>query len=61
MRSDEAKCGKRQSPGRSLYNALGYTKEELDKPGANEFTIKAYEELLHKLECNINYDILNKK
>ena len=36
-------------------------KEELDKPGANEFTIKAYEELLHKLECNINHDILNKK
>ena len=32
MRSDEAKCGKRQSPGRLLYNALGYTKEELDKP-----------------------------
>ena len=32
MRSDEAKCGKRQSPGRSLYNALGYTKEELDNP-----------------------------
>ena len=32
MRSDEAKCGKRQSPGRSLYNALGYTKDELDKP-----------------------------
>ena len=32
MRSDESKCGKRQSPGRSLYNALGYTKEELDKP-----------------------------
>ena len=32
MRSDEAKCGKRQSPGRSLYNALGYSKEELDKP-----------------------------
>ena len=32
MRSDEAKYGKRQSPGRSLYNALGYTKEELDKP-----------------------------
>ena len=32
MRIDEAKCGQRQSPGRSLYNALGYTKEELDKP-----------------------------
>lgn len=32
MRSEEAKCGKQQAPGRSLYNALGYTKEELDKP-----------------------------
>ena len=32
MRSDEAKCGKQQAPGRSLYNALGYTKEELSKP-----------------------------
>ena len=32
MRSDEAKCGKQQAPGRSLYNALGYTQEELDKP-----------------------------
>lgn len=32
MRSEEAKCGKRQAPGRSLYNALGYTQEELDKP-----------------------------
>ena len=32
MRSDEAKLGKQQAPGRSLYNALGYTKEELEKP-----------------------------
>jgi len=32
MRSDEAKLGKKQAPGRSLYNALGYTKEELEKP-----------------------------
>lgn len=32
MRSDEAKCGKQQAPGRSLYNALGYTQEELDRP-----------------------------
>lgn len=29
-------------------------REELDKNEGNEFTIKAYEELLHKLECNIN-------
>ncbi len=32
MRSDEAKSGKQAAPGRSLYNALGYTKEELSKP-----------------------------
>ena len=44
-----------------MLKAIEKEKEELDKPGANEFTIKAYEELLHKLECNINYDILNKK
>ena len=44
-----------------MLKAVEKGKEELDKPGANEFTIKAYEELLHKLECNINYDILNKK
>lgn len=32
MRSEEAKCGKSQAPGRSLYNALGYTEEELNRP-----------------------------
>lgn len=32
MRSDEAKSGKQQAPSRSLYNALGYTKEEMDRP-----------------------------
>ena len=32
MRSDAAKKGVAQAPHRSLFNALGYTKEELDKP-----------------------------
>lgn len=32
MRSDEAKLGKQQAPGRSLYRALGYTEDELKKP-----------------------------
>jgi dihydroxy-acid dehydratase len=32
MRSDNAKCGDAQAPARSLFNALGYTKEELDRP-----------------------------
>ena len=32
MRSDNAKKGMQQAPHRSLFNALGYTKEELDRP-----------------------------
>ncbi len=32
MRSDAAKKGLQQAPHRSLWNALGVTKEELDKP-----------------------------
>ena len=30
-------------------------KEELDKTGANEFTIRDYEVLIDKLEYNINH------
>ena len=32
MRSDKVKKGAGQAPHRSLFNALGYTKEELDRP-----------------------------
>ncbi len=32
MRSDHVKSGMQQAPHRSLFNALGMTKEELDKP-----------------------------
>ncbi len=32
MRSDNAKKGMQQAPHRSLFNALGLTKEELDRP-----------------------------
>ena len=32
MRSDAVKTGMAQAPHRSLFNALGYTKEELSKP-----------------------------
>lgn len=32
MKSDNAKSGMQQAPARSLFNALGYTKEELRKP-----------------------------
>lgn len=37
-----------------MWKLVKKEKEELDKHGANEFTIKDLEELLHKLECNIN-------
>ena len=32
MRSDQVKKGMAQAPHRSLFNALGYTKEELERP-----------------------------
>ena len=32
MKSDNVKCGMQQAPHRSLFNALGMTKEEMDKP-----------------------------
>ena len=32
MRSDAVRKGMQQAPHRSLFNALGYTKEELDRP-----------------------------
>ena len=32
MRSDHVKKGMQQAPHRSLFNALGFTKEEMDKP-----------------------------
>ena len=31
MKSDNVKKGMQQAPHRSLFNALGYTKEELDR------------------------------
>ena len=32
MRSDTVRKGTQQAPHRSLFNALGMTKEEMDKP-----------------------------
>ena len=34
-------------------------REELDKNEGNEFTIRDYEVLLHKLECNLNHEMKN--
>ena len=32
MKSDAVKKGMQQAPHRSLFNALGFTQEEMDKP-----------------------------
>ncbi len=32
MRSDNVKKGMQQAPHRSLFHALGFTREEMDKP-----------------------------
>ena len=32
MRSDSVKAGSQQAPHRSLFNALGLTKEEMERP-----------------------------
>ncbi len=32
MRSDHVKAGIQQAPHRSLFNALGFTREEMQKP-----------------------------
>ena len=32
MKSDNVKCGMQQAPHRSLFNALGFTEEEMKKP-----------------------------
>ena len=32
MRSDNVKSGMQQAPHRSLFNALGFTEEEMKKP-----------------------------
>ena len=32
MRSDAVKTGTQQAPHRSLFNALGMTKEEMERP-----------------------------
>lgn len=42
-----------------MLKAVEKEKEELDKSGANEFTIRDYEVLIYKLERNIIHEIKN--
>ena len=42
-----------------MWKLVKKEKEELCKNEANEFIIRDYEELLHKLECNLNHEMKN--
>ncbi len=44
MRSDNAKTGMQQAPHRSLFNALGFTKEELERPLVG--VVSSYSEII---------------
>ena len=54
MRSDAVKTGTQQAPHRSLFNALGMTKEEMDRPLVG--IVSSYNEIVpgHMNLCEIN-------
>ena len=47
MRSDNVKTGMQQAPHRSLFNALGLTKEELERPLVG--IVCAYNEIAERI------------
>ena len=47
MRSDTVKKGIQQAPHRSLFNALGLTEEELDRPLIG--VVSSYNEIVFKV------------
>ena len=51
MNSDHVKKGMQQAPHRSLFNALGYTKEEMERPLVG--IVSSYNEIVpgHKDGC----------
>ena len=51
MRSDAVKTGTQQAPHRSLFNALGMTKEEMDRPLVG--IVSSYNEIV---PCHMNLD-----
>ena len=52
MRSDNVKKGAERAPNRSLFYAMGYTKEELDRPLIG--VVSAHSEIVpgHFVQCN---------
>ena len=47
MRSDAVKTGSQQAPHRSLFNALGLTKEEMERPLVG--IVSSYNEIVRYL------------
>ena len=54
MKSDNVKKGMQQAPHRSLFNALGFTKEEMDKPLVG--IVSSYNEIGRK-EIKTNFNL----
>ena len=58
MQSDNVKKGMQQAPHRSLFNALGFTKEEMDKPLIG--IVSSYNEIvpghMTLIDCQIDED-----
>ena len=49
MKSDTVRKGTQQAPHRSLFNALGMTKEEMDKPLVG--IVSSYNEIVPGQNC----------
>ena len=47
MKSDHVKKGMQQAPHRSLFNALGFTEEEMNKPMVG--IVSSYNEIVPEL------------
>ena len=51
MRSDTVTKGKQQAPHRSLFNALGMTQEEMDRPLAVSYTHLSNQRCASRIFC----------
>lgn len=49
MKSDNVKVGMQQAPHRSLFNALGMTKEEMERPLVG--IVCSYNEIVPRFSC----------
>ena len=52
MISDNARAGMQQAPARSLFNALGFTPEEMKKPMVG--IVSSYNEIVRSYEYRQN-------